>query len=627
MPLIKLCEDLSMDSSENQVVEVASTNAKVLPATELPPAAAELSPQLAGVVVGALIDFGIRQVVLAPGSRSAALALALAQAERAGLINLHVRIDERSAGFLALGLAKGSGQPAVVVTTSGTAVANLMPAVVEAQYAGVPLLVITADRPTRLRNTGSNQTIDQPGFFGRFVNHSIEFEPAVTADQRERTKWRRQIAQGVAAARGAGGKNQPGPVQINIGFDTPLVASADAEFSYHPEATELEFAAGAAGDWEATREPLDVVLAALGVTAIPTRGVLVLGDEPRPEIQAQAIELAQACGWPVVSEPSGGGFRADSYIAAAPLVLADSKLTDSNLAESALVEKLQPDLVVTIGRVGLSRPVLRLLTAATTHIAVNSVGKDRADPLHTAATLLAGVPSAPTGNTIIPWEEPAVNWLANWLAASSSATTQLADFVTQNPTSSLAMVDQVLQAVAPMEVVFLAASRTVRDAELLLTSSFAGAKIVGNRGVSGIDGLVSTAYGVALSSSNSDSRTYAVLGDLAALHELTGFAVPVQEPIPNLSYIVLDNNGGGIFSGLEQGAPEFAQDFERVFGTPPNIELAAAIRALGAEVNEATNASELAELLAAKQNQPGVQVIVCQLLSREAEQAARTAQL
>lgn len=593
---------------------------------------AALSPRLASVVVASFIDFGVRDFVLAPGSRSAALALALAVAERDGLINLQVRVDERSAGFLALGIAKASASPVVVVTTSGTAVANLMPAVVEAQYAGVPLIAVTADRPPKLRNTGSNQTIDQPGFFGRFVNHSIEFEPARTADDAERSKWRRQVAQGVAASRGgvgvAGGLDA-GPVQLNIGFDVPLLPSvgvgspasaALAVDRLEELQTDLErAAAGVDSDSnpgsEPMREPINFALADLGHSQVPTRGVVVIGDEPRARTQQQAIELAAACGWPVISEPSGGGSGAGTFVPAAPLALADAAFAQSHI----------PELVVTVGQVGLSRPVLALIAAARVHVAVDSLGKDRPDPMKSLDVLVSGVPHPPSDDPVVQWSGPDPSWLASWRDAANEAEGKLREFTAANPTSSLSFVAQLLGQVASTDLLFVAASRPVRDVEMLLTGNFSGARILGNRGVSGIDGLVSTAYGAALAqqAQAESAHTFALLGDLAALHDLGGFVTPSVEAKPNLTYVVLDNNGGGIFSGLEQGAPEFAQDFERVFGTPHDVDLAAAIRALGGEVAGVDSAAEFASELGRTKAAGGTHVLVVNTLTRAAEQQAR----
>lgn len=574
-----------------------------------------LSTRLASVVVGSLLDFGVKDVVLAPGSRSGPLALALAEAERADKINLHVRIDERGAGFLALGLAKVSGQPVVIVTTSGSAVANLMPAVVEAQYAGVPLVALTADRPPRLRNTGSNQTIDQPGLFGRSVNHLIEFERARTADDTERVKWRRQIAQGLAASRASGETGAPGPVHINIGFDVPLLPSdeeaaqlLDLQDQLDELASDLERAAAGEVVSSPLREPINFALADIGLARVPQRGLVVIGDEPRQEFQTQAIELAASCGWPVISEPSGGGATASTFVQAAPLVLSNVEFAETH----------RPELVVAVGKVGLSRPVLDILSAADTHIAVDSLGKDRPDPVRSADTLVPGVPYAPSEDPVVEWTGPDARWLGEWQEAGVKAAGQVRERIEPDSASSLAVVNQTLEAVHVDDLLFVAASQSVRDVELLLTGDYSGARIIGNRGTSGIDGLVSTAYGAALvhNAAYPDAHTFAILGDLATLHDLSGFVVPTNEPKPNLTYVVIDNNGGGIFSNLEQGAPEFAQDFERVFGTPHNTDLATAIEALGVNVMVSRTLAELANQIFVTRHRGGVQVVVATGLSR-----------
>jgi len=558
------------------------------------------STALAAVMMTQLRAASITDVVLSPGSRSTPLALQLAVAEREGELRLHVRIDERSAGFLAVGLARGSRRAVAVVCTSGTAVANLAPAVVEASYAGVPLVVITADRPTHLRNTGANQTIDQVGFFGSQVRHCVDI--ALGSEHGPpQASWGPTIARALAACR-----TSAGPVQINLGFADPLIPTEAIEAV---AAVEI---APESGGWVKLAEPINYALGDLGRTEIPARGVVVVGDVLDAADSVAAVELAQACGWPIISEPSGNALSGPNAITGAQIVLANEQFFESH----------SPQIVVTVGRFGISRPTMKLVKSSDLHLAVDLGGRDRPDPLHTASAILSAVPLPPTADPLLAGLATDAQWLSDWRSAGEVAAGVIADRLSSTPFGGLTVTAVLLNALGPTDLLFVAASRSVRDVELLMKPSLTPAqpRIVGNRGASGIDGLTSTAWGIALTQPAS-SRTFALLGDLAFLHDHNGLLAAPGETQPNLTIVVVDNNGGGIFSGLEQGAPEFAADFERVFGTPHDLDLATIARATGLLVSEVAGAQELEAALAA--DQTGVHVIISKVADRETEQATR----
>ena len=317
------------------------------------------STALATVLVDEMVRGGVREAVLCPGSRSAPLAYALQEADAAGRLRLHVRVDERSAGFLALGLAKLTRRPVPVVTTSGTAVANLHPAVLEASHAGVPLLVLTADRPQELRGTGANQTTDQVGFFGAAVRWSHELAaPERRAGQNG--SWRSVVARACVAARGDL-TGDAGPVHVNVPLREPLVPTAAA-------AGEPGWPDGLGGrpggaPWVQVAAPAgsggtggaDGTISAGGPTTVtgidPTpRTLVVVGDLPRPEMAGEAVELARAAGWPVVAEPFGRFDRA-AVLPHGPLLLGAPDWLEAHLPERVLV----------VGRVTLARSVAALL--------------------------------------------------------------------------------------------------------------------------------------------------------------------------------------------------------------------------------------------------------------------------
>ena len=556
---------------------------------------------MARVVVERLLAHGVTDIVLSPGSRSTPLALALAAAERMHAVTLHIRVDERSAAFLALGLAKASGRPVATICTSGTAVANLAPAVVEAAYSGIPLIVITADRPPELRNVGANQTIDQVGFFGQQVRTAVDLI-AHADDATASGSWRKVTDRVIADAIGIG-HSGPGPVQLNIGFREPLVPLASTGEPF--DAGAIEIAAPMP-----IREPINFAVGDIGLSRIPARGVVVVGDVPNRDVAEQAIELADACGWPVVSEPSGNALTGATAVPAAAVLLADEGFLAAHV----------PEVVITVGRFGISRPIMRLVGAATHHLAVYVAGKDRPDPLHTAAAVLTGVPRPPDDDPLIPMERVDGQWLRSWLVASAAAQARVHDAIDAGLFTGLAVTDACWRAATADDLLFAASSRTVRSLEAAMSARHYPPWVVGNRGSSGIDGLISTAWGMALAHDRrgDGGRTLAVLGDLAFLHDHNGLIAPIAERTPNLTIVVSDNNGGGIFSSLEQGSPEFAVDFERVFGTPHDRDLVAIAAATGHRTETVTTVDELIDAL--EQPTTGVNIIIAKTADRVAEQ-------
>jgi 2-succinyl-5-enolpyruvyl-6-hydroxy-3-cyclohexene-1-carboxylate synthase len=525
------------------------------------------STALARVLVDELVRCGVREAVLAPGSRSAPLAFALHAADAAGRLRLHVRIDERSAGFLALGLAKASGAPAVVVTTSGTAVANLHPAVLEAAHAGVPLLALTADRPPELRGVGANQTVDQLGIFGTAVRLSTELgAPEVRAGQN--ASWRSAVCRVVAAG---------GPVHLNLALREPLVPEAGEDW---PEPLD-----GRPGGrpWTAVLPPPPA-----GPVAddLPARTVVVLGDAPAGPVAA-TLALAEARGWPVVAEPS-------ARLAAGSCVLAGGDL----LLRGGFVAAHRPDRALAVGRPTLSRAVARLLAAA--QLDVVPTGPGWTDPAGLAARVLPAVPTPAAGRA-----EPAAGsrgptgtgerdegWLPAWRDAAAAAWESVAGLL--DGLCEPAVAATLMDAARPGSLVVCGSSKPVRD--LFLAGPRRGVTVLANRGVAGIDGTVSTAVGAALAHGG---PAYALLGDLTFLHDANGLIIGPGEPRPDLTIVVVNNDGGAIFGVLEQGAPEYAEGFERVFGTPHGVDLAALCAATGTPHHVVTSRTELSAALAA----------------------------
>ena len=553
------------------------------------------------VMVDELIVCGVTDVVMGVGSRSAPLALALASAEDRGDIRLHVRVDERVAGFVALGLGKTTGVPAAVVTTSGSAVANLLPAVVEAHESRIPLVVLTADRPDRLRNVGANQVITQSGIFGSFTRLAVDMEAA--RDLRPQY-WRSTVARCVAVATDS---IDPGPVHINAAFDEPLVDESVTK-ELPPEL------AGRPGGrpWTADARlvagmsiQVDEVLALLHETAVvPARGLIVVGDHDDDDAVDLVDELSDALGWPVVSEPSGRSNGANLSLAHGPLVCDDPMF----------VQRHVPDIVVTVGRVGLYRSVASVIAQAGMHVAVDS-RSSWSDPTRTADLVLAAVPLPPSEADTDP------QWWAAWeradLMAAAAVETVLGS--RHSSMSGMEVARTVAACLGEGSQFFLGSSSVVRHVGSFAGRSLTEVEVLGNRGTSGIDGCVSTAWGAALGfQSLGGGPSVALVGDEAFWYDSNALAVPANEQRPDLVIVVADNNGAGIFSTLEQGEPAYSRYFERVFGVPMGVQIASLATSFGVSVCEVNDADELATAVADRLSD-GVHVIVVRTCDRGVE--------
>jgi 2-succinyl-5-enolpyruvyl-6-hydroxy-3-cyclohexene-1-carboxylate synthase len=503
----------------------------------------------ARTVIGQLIAQGVTDVVLCPGSRSAPLALCLDDAARAGTVRLHVRVDERVAGFTALGLGRATGRPAAVVTTSGTAVANLAPAVLEAHHAGVPLVVVSADRPAELVGVGANQATEQTQLFAGFLRYRARIAAAAPA-----AAWQAHTARAVLLAAGATG-GVPGPVQLNLELPAPLVAPG-GDLAAVPGTPVV------AGP-PAKAEP--VVLAG-------TPRTLVICGDATPAVGRSAAAFAEAAGLPLVAEASSNARVGTSALACGRLLLA-----------GGLADRVER--VVVFGRPGLSRPVTALLSREDLEIVVVTDRPDYVDPGWRARLVCAAVEVEPG---------PA-DWLAAWQQADAERSARVHALTSGTAVLTGPELARLVVAAVPGDAVLcLGNSNPVRDADLAPIAA-APATIHANRGLSGIDGTVSTAIGVALGSGR---PTTLLCGDLALVHDAGALAIAPGEPRPELRVVVADDAGGSIFATLEYGRPEFAEAFERVFATPTGVDLVAMVHGLGVPVRRLSTTDEVAAALA-----------------------------
>ncbi|MGJ6965344.1 2-succinyl-5-enolpyruvyl-6-hydroxy-3-cyclohexene-1-carboxylic-acid synthase [Streptosporangium sp. G11] len=493
---------------------------------------------LATVLVDELARCGLTDVVLAPGSRSAPLALAVHADSR---IRLHVRVDERSASFLAVGLARRSGRPVVLICTSGTAAANFHPAVIEAHESGVPLLVLTADRPPELRDTGASQTVDQVKLYGTAVRWFSEV--GVPEDRPGQVAYWRSTA--CRAYQRAQGPYDPGPVHLNVAFREPLVPDGDPSWCESLEGD-------AAGPWVRARVASPPVALHLPPTR---RGVLVVGDGATNT--RRYVAAAGMAGWPVLSEPNGGARYGDHAMSAYHFLLGTPEFADRH----------RPDVVVTLGRPGLSRPLLNWLRHADEHIVVAADMTRWPDPTR-SATQVAQVVEIP----VAAGDDA---WLHSWRRAETAARTAIDEVLDGTGLSEPRLARDLVEALPNGALLFSGSSMPIRDLDQAMRPR-RGLRILANRGAAGIDGVVSSAMGAALAH---NGPSYALMGDLTFLHDQNGLLLGSREPRPDLCLVVVNNDGGGIFSLLPQAA--LRDPFERVFGTSHGVDLGYVAAATG----------------------------------------------
>nr|NLD41449.1 2-succinyl-5-enolpyruvyl-6-hydroxy-3-cyclohexene-1-carboxylic-acid synthase [Actinomycetales bacterium] len=507
------------------------------------------SIQLARALVRELVAAGVRDAVLAPGSRSSPLAYALAEAHHAGWLRLTVRLDERGAGFVALGLTRAGAtpRPVLVATTSGTAVANLHPAVLEASHSGDPLVVVSADRPHEWRGTGANQTTDQVGIFGSAPRHAAELPAGFRPEA-----VRGAVARAIVAATGVLTLD-PGPVHLNVAFRDPLVPEYAPSGAEGP-AFELEKLLVAGWTAEGLPAPLRVTPVVPGPLEVPAgkRTLLVAGDRAGERWFA----AAERAGWPVLAEPSSGA-RLPGAIRHYRELLAAGLGTDA-------------ERVVLVGHPTLSRPVSRLLARTDAEVIV--VGGLR-------WTDVSGTAARVAGDLTVPAATPADHaWWDRWQQADAALAEAASGIRSAAERAALAVWE------AEVPTLVLGSSNAIRAVDGAAPGRTDGARVVANRGLAGIDGTIATATGLAL---GTGSPVRALVGDLTFLHDAMSLVRGALEAEVDLQVVVLNDAGGAIFETLEPGAISRTDrharaTFERLFATPQQVDIGALAAGLDA---------------------------------------------
>jgi 2-succinyl-5-enolpyruvyl-6-hydroxy-3-cyclohexene-1-carboxylate synthase len=512
----------------------------------------------------ALARLGVEHACISPGSRSTPLALALADHDMIADWSHH---DERSSAFFGLGIARTTGRPVIVVTTSGTAAAELYPAIIEARYGRVPLIAITADRPSELRDTGSPQTIDQRDLFGRMVS----FAEALDADDAEPGSL-----VGLVAARLVSEAQGPpaGPVHLNVGFREPLLPTGEPP----PPPTPLPSIEIPAATQDAAA--LDEAIAAVS----GKKGVIIAGPQGSSSAADAATRLAFAAGWPILADPLSG-LRAGTHDRSSVLRYGDA------LATAGWLEHAIPEVVVRFGSLPASKAVWTWLAAGTLDRYVLIEPHPWADPAGVISDLVRIDPGIGLGEMAARIEPVDDSWMSSWRAADDAAADAIASAVDSAGFPTEPAVARLLGAALPdPSVLWVASSMPIRDVDTFFGTVPRQIRILGNRGVNGIDGFVSTGLG---SAAVAGKPTVIVAGDLSLLHDVGSLATAARLAIP-VTIVVINNDGGGIFHFLPQ---EGHHHFERHFGTPHGLSFSTVAESFGVAALEIDDADHLAAAL------------------------------
>jgi 2-succinyl-5-enolpyruvyl-6-hydroxy-3-cyclohexene-1-carboxylate synthase len=532
------------------------------------------------------VRLGVSDAVICPGSRSTPMALALAGHPG---VRVHVHVDERSAAFVALGLGLATRRPAVVLTTSGTAAVELHPAVVEAHQAAVPMIAVTADRPPELRDRWAPQTIDQRDLYGPAVRWYCEPGPP---DAAHAATWRVLAADVLAHTNAL----RPGPVHLNLAFREPLTGASDELPDPDHDRPEPVVP---------TWSLLDEQLARLVPVMAAERGVIVAGARAAwtPDERDAVLDLARTCGWPVLADATSGCRVPDPHVVST---------FDPLLRTEARRDELRPDVVVHLGGLLASRVTNEALASS----GARHLGFDRfgvvPDPDGTLAASFAVAPAvaarqlAPLVAQRRAGAPPSGGYLQRWTEAERAARLALDEVARQDESTITepAVATHLIAALPDDAELVVSSSMPVRDLEWYAPPRD-GCTVRSNRGANGIDGVVSTAIGVALGG----ARTACLVGDVAFVHDTNAMA-GLRERGVDLLVVVVDNDGGGIFSFLPQATEIDPTDFELLFGTPHGTNLPMLAVAHGLEVGVVDDLFDLDEVLLSWLRTGGVRIVI-----------------
>jgi 2-succinyl-5-enolpyruvyl-6-hydroxy-3-cyclohexene-1-carboxylate synthase len=552
-------------------------------------------------MVEGLVAGGVTETIVCPGSRSTPLALA---AKAHPGLTVRVLLDERSAGYFALGLARASRRPVAVIVTSGTAAANLMPSVVETSLARVPLVLFTADRPAELRDRGSPQTIDQSHLYGRYARWFAEL-PLLDGEDVTRRHVRAVVDRAIATARGG----PAGPVHLNVPFREPLVpVGALAPSTDRDESASGPIAEVVPARFQLEDREVDRLADRLAGTE---RGLIVAGPQDDPDLAAAVARLAAATGFPIAADPMSG-LRCGPHDRSSVL-----SHVDHLTRRGPWIDHHRPELVIRFGATPTSKPLNTLLADTRPRQVVIDGDRTWSEPTIIPTTFVQADATA-TAEALADrlqarGQRPRGGWAREWCAADSTADAALRSWLTAvtdqgEPFEGLPFA--LLGDLLPDGALIMAGnSMPVRDMDAWLPTTPRAIRPVANRGANGIDGVVSTALGAAAANVGPVAL---VVGDLSFLHDLNALVAARLHGL-SATIVLVDNDGGGIFSFLPQAstdAPDVGlpTNYEELFGTPHGIDVGPIVEALGGEYR-ATGPGDLRTALVDSLERPGVQVL------------------
>lgn len=521
--------------------------------------------------IDGLSKAGVESVVVSPGSRSTPMALLLAEHPD---IEMYVQIDERSAAFFALGLAKASGKPVALLCTSGTAAANYLPAVAEAKISRVPLLVLTSDRPHELREVGAPQSIDQNQLYGTHVKWFVEMSPP-ESDEKLLNYARRTASRAVYISKQA----PAGPVHMNFPFREPLLPDYDGLFERldFEETPAVQLTIGSRvlskNETEAWAKTLKD----------KEKGLIICGEHQSEGLERAVVDLAERLGYPLLADPLSG-LRCNQF--SSELVL-DSY--DAFLRSPSIKHQAAFDVVLRFGAMPVSKALTQYVSAhaASIHAVIDSGGGWR-DPAGVATHMIAADERQFCEALVkaLPERKETTPWARKWMQANQAAQSQMKSVDEYEELDEGKMFYEVLKRLPDQSSLFVGNSMPIRDLDSFFFKDERSIRLLGNRGANGIDGLVSSALGAAAAS----SRLYLIIGDLSLFHDLNGLLAAKLNGL-SMTVIVMNNNGGGIFSYLPQSnEPKY---FEKLFGTPADLDFAHAAKLYGAEYERVTDLASL----------------------------------
>ncbi|AYC29924.1 2-succinyl-5-enolpyruvyl-6-hydroxy-3-cyclohexene-1-carboxylic-acid synthase [Paenisporosarcina cavernae] len=509
--------------------------------------------------VQSLIAQGVEHVVISPGSRSTPLAYAFKHVKT---IKTYLHIDERSAGFMALGMAKSLQKPVALLCTSGTAAANYFPAIVEAKNARIPLIVITADRPHELREVGAAQAIDQVNLYGNQVKWSVDFplpDAQASTNQFLTQHITRMVQTAVTAPRG--------PVHMNVPFREPLLINLEEKFA--PVSSVQSFPTRNSVLPETLKEVQTIMKDS-------TRGIVVVGELPMNTNSEELLKALEKIGWPVLADPLSNlrKFTHECVI----------DQYDSLMKSSSFTSRITPDVIIRIGAQPVSKPLALFLSKvkAQAVITIDESAQYR-DPFMWTTHHIVAAPEDVLSKLIYTGKHAT---LPIWIQANQLATSKVMEYASQHEDEGT-FAKMVVDLLPEDSILFASSSMPIRDVDTYFLKTSKNIDVLSNRGANGIDGVISTAIGVQLAT---EKEVTVLIGDLACLHDANALLASKYNNV-KLTVVVMNNNGGGIFSYLPQKAED--THFEDLFGTPANIDFLPFAKLFGADYQKVSDKDAL----------------------------------